>query len=123
MARKTDPASQEAVPYTDMTHRVCHNCIHNSIGTFSGVVNHPIQEISFQFKVIYQRKEGESVHKQMTVNTSITDQCVLNDAKLSITAPLGARKCCKHQSEHINNDGSFNTEQSYMVIEAPSKHT
>ena len=130
MARKTDPASKEAGPYKDVTHRVYHNWIHNSMGAFSGVVNHPIQESSFQYKVIYCWKWGESVHGWTIVNTSITDQCVLNDTKLYITSPLDTRKCCKHfqkgrakmdQSEHIIRGGSFNTKQSYMVIEEASK--
>ena len=42
------------------------------MGAFSGVVNHPIQESSFRYKVTYQ-KGDELVHGQMTVNTSIMD--------------------------------------------------
>ena len=95
VARNTDPASEEAGPYKDVTHRMCHNWILNSVGAFSGVVNHPIQGSSFWYKVIYQ-KEDELVHGQMTVNTFITYQWVHYNMKIYITSPLGTRKCCKH---------------------------
>ena len=78
-------ALQEAGPYKGVTQTECviigPGYILNSMGAFSGVVIIPYKESSFQYKIIYL-KEGELVHRSMTVNTFIMDQCVLSDTKI-----------------------------------------
>ena len=51
------------------------------MGALSGVVNHPIQRKLFPVQN-HLSQRGLVIHRQMTVNTFIMDQCVLSDMKI-----------------------------------------